>query len=95
MISGKTKDGFEFEVSENLGKDFRIVMAAARLNSAETLDKVAGTYDYVTAILGKSDLDRLINFTCKKFGYADTEYIIEQAKEILAFVAEKDQNVKK
>lgn len=95
MISGKTKNGFEFEVNENIGKDFRIVVATARLNSDDTLEKVAGTYDFVTAILGKSGLAKLINFAVEKCGFADTEFILEEAKEILEFVTSKDPDVKK
>ena len=95
MISGKTEKGFEFEVNENIGKDFRIVMATARLNSDDTHEKVAGTYDFVTAILGKSGLNKMINFAVDKCGFADTEFILEEAKEILAFATEKDADVKK
>ena len=95
MISGKTEKGFEFEVNENIGKDFRIVMATARLNSDDTLEKVAGTYDFVTAILGKSGLNKMINFAVDKCGFADTDFILEEAKEILAFATEKDADVKK
>lgn len=95
MISGKTEKGFEFEVNENIGKDFRIVMATARLNSDDTLEKIAGTYDFVTAILGKSGLNKLINFAVEKCGFADTEFILEEAKEILSFVTSQDEEVKK
>jgi len=95
MISGKTEKGFEFEVNENIGKDFRIVCATARLNSDDTLEKIAGTYDFVTAILGKAGLNKLINFAVDECGFADTEFILEEAKEILAFATDKDEEVKK
>lgn len=95
MIKGKTEEGFEFETSENVSKDFRIVIATARLNSDDTLEKVAGTYDFVIAIIGKSGLDRLVKFACEKKGYADTEFILEQANEILTFAANQDESVKK
>ena len=95
MIKGKTKIGFKYEVNENIGKDFRIVMATARLNSDDTLEKVAGTYDFVTAVLGKSGLAKLIDFSTEKCGFADTEFILEEANEILSVVASKDPDTKK
>ena len=49
MIKGTTKDGFSFEVSENIGADFRIVMALRKLNSDDVLKKVEGTYDFADA----------------------------------------------
>lgn len=95
MISGKTENGFEFEVNENIGKDFRIVMATARLNSDNTLEKVAGTYDFVTAILGKSGLAKMIEFATEKCGFADTEFILDEANAILSYVTSKDPDTKK
>lgn len=95
MIKGTTQNGFEFEVNENIAKDFRIVIATARLNSSDTLEKVAGTYDYVTAILGKTGLNKLIDFAIEKCGFADTEFIVKEAKEILAYAAEHNNDIKK
>ena len=95
MIKGTTQNGFEFEVNENIAKDFRIVIATARLNSSDTLEKVSGTYDYVTAILGKPGLNKLIDYAIEKCGFADTEFIVKEAKEILAYAAEYDSDIKK
>lgn len=95
MIKGKTEAGFEFEVNENIAKDFRIVMATAKLNSDNTIEKVAGTYDFVTAILGKSGLSDLIDFATEKCGFADTEFILDEANEILSFVTSQNAEVKK
>lgn len=95
MIKGKTKAGFGFEVNENIGKDFRIVMATKKINTESTLEKVEGIYDFVEAILGKDGVEKMVSFTTKKKGYADTEYILEQANEILAYATEKSSEVKK
>ena len=95
MITGKTEKGFEFEVNENIGKDFRLVIATAKINSEETLEKVAGTYDFVAAILGKAGTDKLVEFAIKECGFADTEFILAQAKEILSFATVKDPETKK
>ena len=95
MITGKTKDGFAFEVSENIGKDFRIVMALRKLSTDDVVAKVEGTYDFADAVLGKSGIDKLVDFTTKKQGFADSEYIINICHEIVAFVNEKNAEVKK
>lgn len=95
MIKGKTDAGFDFEVDENISKDFRIVIATKKIQMASTLDKVAGIYDYVETILGESGVERMVAFAVEKKGYADTEFILEQANEILSIVAGKSDEVKK
>lgn len=95
MIKGKTEAGFKFEVNENIGKDFRIVIATKKINADSTLDKVSGIYDYTEAILGKDGVEKMVEFATDKKGYADTEFILEQANEILAFATEKSAEVKK
>lgn len=95
MVKGKTKRGFGFEVNENVGKDFRIVMATKRLNSENTIEKIEGTYDFVEAILGKSGVEDLVKFVIAQVGFADTEIVLSEAKEILAFASENDTEIKK
>ena len=95
MITGKTKDGFCFEVSENIGSDFRIVMALRKLSTNDVVAKVEGTYDFAEAVLGKSGIDKLVEFTTQKVGFADSEYIINTCHEIVAYINEKNSEVKK
>ena len=95
MIVGKTEKGFEFEVNENIGNDFRIVMAVRKLKSDDKIAKVEGTYDYVEAILGKSGIDKMIKFATKQVGYPDSDFIIAQAEEILAIANEGNPEIKK
>lgn len=95
MIVGKTEKGFEFEVNENIGNDFRIVMAVRKLKSDDRIAKVEGTYDYVEAILGKGGIDKMVNFATKQVGYPDSDFIVSQAEEILSIVNEKNSEVKK
>lgn len=95
MIKGKTADGFNFEVNENIGKDFRIVIALRKLNSGETLKQVEGTYDYAEAILGKSGVDEIVAFAIDRMGYADTEFIVSQLHEIISIANEQSAEVKK
>ena len=95
MIKGTTKDGFDFEVSENIGKDFRIVMALRKLSTDNVMAKVEGTYDFADAILGKDGIDKLVEFTTKKQGFADSEYIVNTCHEIVAYVNEHNAEVKK
>ena len=95
MITGTTKSGFDFEVSENIGKDFRLVKATKKIKTDSTLDKLEGMYDYVEVILGPSGIDRIMSFATEKRGYADTEFITDQCNEILAIVAGKSEEIKK
>lgn len=95
MIKGKTAAGFEFEVSKNIGKDFRIVMALRKVRSDDTLAQVEGTYDFAEAILGKDGIDRMVRFAMEKKGFADAEFIMEQCNEIVASVNEKSAEIKK
>lgn len=95
MIKGTTKDGFNFEVSENIGADFRIVMALRKLNSDDVLKKVEGTYDFAEAVLGTSGIDKLVDFTIKKQGFADSEYIVNACYEIVGVANEQSAEIKK
>lgn len=95
MITGKTKDGFAFEVSENIGKDFRIVMALRKLSTDDVTAKVEGTYDFVEAVLGKGGIDKIVAFTTKQQGFADSEYIINTCHEIVAIANEQNAEIKK
>ena len=95
MIKGKTEAGFEFEVNENIGKDFRLVKATKKIKSDSTLNKLEGMYDYVEAILGSDGVDRMMSFAAEEKGYADTEFVLDQCNEILAIVASKSEEIKK
>lgn len=95
MITGKTEAGFEFEVSENIGKDFRIVIALRKLNSDNMILKIEGMYDFVEAVLGKKGVDKIVAFAVEKKGFADSDFITEQAHEIVAIANEKSAEVKK
>lgn len=95
MIKGTTQDGFNFEVSENIGADFRIVMALRKLNSDEVLKKVEGTYYFAEAVLGTSGIDKLVDFTIKKQGFADSEYIVNTCYEIVGVANEQSAEIKK
>lgn len=94
-MKGSTKAGFKFEVSENIGKDFRIVMAMRKVSSDDLMEKVAGTYDFAEAILGKSGIDKIVQFAIEQNGYADSEFIMDQCNEIVAIVNEKSASAKK
>jgi hypothetical protein len=94
-MKGSTKAGFKFEVSENIGKDFRIVMAMRKVSSDDLMEKVAGTYDFAEAILGKSGIDQIVQFAIEQKGYADSEFIMDQCNEIVAIVNEKSASAKK
>ena len=95
MIKGTTQDGFNFEVSENIGADFRIVMALRKLNSDDVLKKVEGTYDFADAVLGTSGIDKLVDFTTKQKGFADSEYIVNTCYEIVGIANEQSAEIKK
>ena len=95
MITGTTKDGFKFEVSENIGNDFRIVMALRKLNSGDVTAKIEGTYDFVDAVLGKDGIDKIVTFATKQQGFADSEYIINACYEIVGIANEQSAEVKK
>ena len=94
-MKGSTKAGFKFEVSENIGKDFRIVMVMRKVSSDDLMEKVAGTYDFAEAILGKSGIDQIVQFAIEQKGYADSEFIMDQCNEIVAIVNEKSASAKK
>lgn len=95
MIKGTTQNGFDFEVNENIGKDFRIVMAMRKVSSNDVVEKVAGTYDFAEAILGKTGIDKIVQFAIDKKGFADSEFIMNECNEIVAIVNEKSAEIKK
>ena len=95
MIKGKTEAGFEFNVDENISKDFRIVIATKKIRASSNLEKVEGIYDYAEVILGEGGIDRIMAFATEQKGFADTDFILEQINEILAYAAEQSKEVKK
>lgn len=95
MITGTTKDGFNFEVHENIGRDFRIVMAMRKVSSNVATEKAMGIYDFAEALLGKDGIDRIVQFATEKAGFPDSAYIMDQCNEIVAIVNEKSAEIKK
>lgn len=95
MITGKTEKGFEFEVSENVGTDFRIVEATAKFKSGQPLQRITGMYDLISTVLGEKGIERMKAFAVEQCGYADTNFIMDQVDEIIGIANEKAPEIKK
>lgn len=69
-------------------------MAMRKVSSDDLMEKVAGTYDFAEAVLGKGGIDRMVKFAIEQKGFADSEFIMDQCNEIVAIVNEKSAEVK-
>lgn len=93
MITGTTKSGFSFAVSEDIGSDFRIMEAIADAESEDASEKLRGTVNLVRAVLGNSGKRALYRHVMKD-GVVPSEAVAEEITEILQIAKEKQRTVK-
>jgi hypothetical protein len=93
MITGKTKSGFEFIVSEHIADDWRVVKAVAESQSKEEAKQLEGTVKAVSLVLGDQE-DALCEHIQREDGSIPTKALIREISDIMAIVKEKSVEIK-
>lgn len=94
MIKGTTKSGFEFELADGIGSDFRVVEAIADADSEDASIKLRGTVGLVRLLLGENGKKRLYRFLTEKTGGVPTDAVLSEVTEILTIAGEKSKEAK-
>ena len=94
MIAGTTKSGFQFEVPDGIGNDFRIVEAIADADSGDESERLRGTVDLVRLLLGEDGKKALYRHLAEICGSVPTDRVIEEVTEILKLARERSKEVK-
>lgn len=89
MIKVKTKSGFTCNVNENKLKDWRYISAAANATRKDGADALVDVVFMIDFLLGKEDLDRLVEHVTDKEGIADSVRIQQEFEEITTLMGEE------
>lgn len=93
-MKGKTSTGFEFDINENLKKDWRVVKAIAQADSDDASDKLKGYTSLVTLLLGKKGEKDLENHVMTSDGIVPLEAINSEVIDMIRALKE-DKEIKK
>lgn len=82
-MQGKTKSGFEYDVDDRILKDWRFTLALTKCQKGEGLEKLQGAQDMIELMLGKKGAEQFIAYIAEQHdGYADSEVVLSEVKEI-------------
>lgn len=93
MITGKTTSGFEFEINENIKKDYRFIRAYRKAHSKDEHEQLIGADDLLTITLGEDGADRLMEFLAEEDGTVPSDKVMNELAEIIS-IAGKDESLK-
>lgn len=94
-MKGQTSTGFEFEVSDSIGRDFRVLRAYQKINSGDQEKNLMGSLELVDVVMGSDEaVDRLVDHVVSRQGYADSEAIYQEVSEILQQAGEQINSLK-
>ena len=91
MIKVVTESGFECEVNENIGNDWRVTKALVKTDRAEGFSQVGAVTDLVTLILGEEGEEALCSFLENKYGYVPTDQVEKIISEVFKAIGETDE----
>lgn len=96
MITGKTSQGFEFKVNENVLNDWKFVKAIRRSESQDKGERFLGVTDIIVMLLGDEQADKLADYIAEKNdGTAPINIMYAYVVEILNICKEENESVKK
>lgn len=96
MITGKTSQGFEFKVNENVLNDWKFVKAIRRSESQDKGERFLGVTDIIVMLLGNEQADKLADYIAEKNdGTAPINIMYAYVVEILNICNEENESVKK
>lgn len=94
MITGTTKRGFEYSVSEKLGNDFRFVLAYSKVNDGDAVSTLVGAADLARIVLGDDGLAALCKHVAEPDGSVPTDILMEELGEIIQAAGAGNKEVK-
>ena len=94
MIKGTTSSGFEYEVSDKIGNDFRFVRTIAKIENGSDMETLTGMVDLAGILLGDGGIDRLSAHVQEPDGTVPIDRIMEELNEIISSAQQKDGTVK-
>lgn len=84
MITGRTKDGMEFQIDERIKDDWRLVKAIGKADSDNPVDRMSGTMEVVTLLIGKEGEDELTKHIMEKNeGFCPIDEVKQAILEIM------------
>ena len=96
MITGKTSQGFEFKVNEEVLNDWKFVKAIRRSESQDQGERFLGVTDIIVILLGENQADKLADYIAEhNGGTAPVNLMYNYAVEILNICKEENEKVKK
>lgn len=88
MVKGKTKSGFKFEANEKLMHSVSFLMLFREVQKGEDGLLI---FDLLEQVLGKEQLDRLIDHIRDEDGFDDIDKMTEEMVEIFERLAEAEE----
>lgn len=96
MITGKTSQGYEFEVDPNTLKEWKFVKAIRRAESRDQGQRLLGVMDLIIMLLGEEQADDLSEKIAEKNdGHSTIDDMYAVVVEILNICKEKNNDTKK
>lgn len=96
MITGKTSQGFEFKVNEDVLNDWKFVKAIRRSESQDKGERFLGVTDIIVMLLGENQSDKLADFIAEKNGgTAPVNLMYNYVVEILNICQKENEEAKK
>lgn len=91
----KTSSGFEAEIPEGLGSDFRFILARRALKSGDPEKADKGAVDLVIAVLGsEAEMERLLAHLADENGRVPVHQVYREIGEIMTLAAKESKAVK-
>lgn len=66
MIAARTKDGLEFQIDERIKNDWRLVKAIGKADSENPVERMNGTIELVTLLVGEDGEKKLAEHIMEK-----------------------------
>lgn len=83
MIKGKTKTGFEFELDERIGTDWRIVSNIALAESDDMSDKVKGASALVSLLCGNNEKKLMKHIADNNDGFVPMPAVMNELRDMI------------
>lgn len=92
MVSGTTKSGFNYTVSEAIRDDWRFVKALADADSDDASRQLSGAVRMVVLLLGEHGEAELSTHLAQPDGSVPTHLIMDEVREILNSIGNELKN---
>lgn len=95
-MKGTTKSGFQYEVRDNIKKDYRFIKAYKTITKPKNeTESITAVDDFINIILGEEGCNALMEHIAEKDGFVDIEKMMSEISEILSYVGKQESEIKK